>query len=223
MDPGPIALSSSIDLGRMLQSLVRYLDRASNNVMAFRIKTKFVIMVESFLARPEWLPARKDNFLRNVLLSFFTGWTSDSIPVRKDLHFLLALNSELLLLRQYQAIHDQQNHDLIHSLDLACLRCIVELTSKLKLQPVDNIVSPLDTVHVRARLFQRHLGFFIAVIERLLRSRNLKPVSLTLSSRGLNYAHSLHLLARGRSIHCESILWNCAVNVLVFQVLTRSN
>jgi hypothetical protein len=50
----------------------------------------------------------------------------------------------------------------------------------MKLQPVDSNTSPLDTVHVRARLFERHLGFFIAVIERLIRSRALKKVGVFL-------------------------------------------
>jgi hypothetical protein len=80
MDVGPGALPS-VDLTRMLQCLVRYLDGSSNNVLAFRIKTKFVYMVESFLSRAKWLPPRKENFLRNVLLIFISGWTSDSIPV----------------------------------------------------------------------------------------------------------------------------------------------
>lgn len=81
MDAVPGTVSSAVDLARMLQSLVRYLDRSSNNVLAFRIKTKFVYMVESFLSRSHWLPPRKENYLRNVLLIFISGWTSDSIPV----------------------------------------------------------------------------------------------------------------------------------------------
>ena len=81
MEAGPSALLPSVDLARMLQCLVRYLDRSSNNDLAIRIKTKFVHVVESFLSRSKWLPPRKENFLRNVLLIFISGWTSDSIPV----------------------------------------------------------------------------------------------------------------------------------------------
>lgn len=86
MDAKPSALSPSVDLARMLQCLVRYLDRSSTNVLAFRIKTKFVYMVENFLSRSNWLPTRKENFLRNVLLIFISGWTSDSIPVKFGPH-----------------------------------------------------------------------------------------------------------------------------------------
>ncbi|KAF8300138.1 hypothetical protein DL93DRAFT_2173457 [Clavulina sp. PMI_390] len=147
-------MEEPLDLSRMLQCLVRYLDRSSNNISAFNIKAGFVSMVESFLKRDHWLIDRKREFLHNVLLLFISGWMSDSVP--------------------YQAIHAQKNHEIIHQLDQACLRCIAILAGKVQLKPVDSLTSAVDTVHVRSRLFHRQLSVFMVVLERWLRNRHLK-------------------------------------------------
>lgn len=205
MDADPSAISSSLDLARMLQCLVRYLDRSSNNVLAFRIKTKFVYMVESFLPRAHWLPPRKENFLRNVLLIFISGWTSDSIPVRPLYTPSTVLSS--CGRTQYQAIHAQQNHETIHELDLACLRCIARLSSTVELCPVDNITSALDTVHVRARLFHRQLGFFMVVLERWLRNRDIRKVRVDPSSAAINTHNGCSYTGRNRRSQGEFLLY----------------
>lgn len=73
------------DIGRIVMNLAKFVHRSGSSIVALRMKSKFCGVMDSFLRKRELLAIRKENNLRNAILSWVSEWAFEGIPVRDSL------------------------------------------------------------------------------------------------------------------------------------------
>ncbi|KAG8905759.1 Ras GTPase activating protein ira2 [Tulasnella sp. 403] len=131
----------TVDIGRMIQHLTRFVHRSGTSPIAIRIKMKLAGLLDSLFLKRDILPLRKEVSLRNTLLDIVAEWAFDtSIP-------------------EWPYPEREGMVRMQGDLDIACLRTIVKLLERLQLQPVDGTTRS-ESVHVQSRLFYRYFNLF---------------------------------------------------------------
>ncbi|CAG8574310.1 8733_t:CDS:10, partial [Diversispora eburnea] len=141
----------TVDLGGLVLSFARYLNRLGTGYSALIIKKKMCQLVEILTLKKEHVTLRQEIILRNRLLEIFIEWTSD-FTMKTDAQG----NSENLSNRSERLHRD---------LDQACLKTTVSLLAQLPLQPSD-VVHEAELSGVKSRLFYKYFSFFIKLLNR---------------------------------------------------------
>lgn len=153
----------TVDIGRLIQYLARYIHRSGGSLAALRVKMKFAALLDSLFAKRELLPLRKEVSLRNTLLDIVAEWCFDPpvsfIPVRPTTYL-----TDVQVLDGPQPERDPILRVQV-DLDMACLRTVVKLLDRLQLQPVDGTTRS-ESVHVQSRLFYRYFNLFMKALQR---------------------------------------------------------
>ncbi|KAF0455119.1 gtpase-activator protein for ras-like gtpase [Gigaspora margarita] len=143
------------DVGNLVLSFAKYLNRLSANQVSLRIKKRMCLLVELLMEKKDYVSLRLEIKLRNKLLEIIIEWTSD-YNVKPD-----AQNGTEPSMSGGGARNERMHRDL----DQACLKTIVSLLHQLPLQPSDSI-HDVDLSQVRSRLFQKYFNFFIKLLNR---------------------------------------------------------
>ena len=67
----------TVDIGRLVQYLARYIHRSGGSMTALRVKMKLAGLLDSLFLKRDLLPLRKEVSLRNTLLDIVAEWSFD--------------------------------------------------------------------------------------------------------------------------------------------------
>ncbi|PKC12463.1 hypothetical protein RhiirA5_496913 [Rhizophagus irregularis] len=141
----------TVDLGGLVLSFARYLNRLGSGQVALRIKKRMCQLAEILMHKKDYVTLRQEIKLRNRLLEIFIEWTSD-FTMKADSQG----NSET---------SSNKSEKLHRDLDQTCLKTVVALLHQLPLQPSD-AVHESDLSGVKSRLFYKYFSFFIKLLNR---------------------------------------------------------
>ncbi|CAG8444039.1 5054_t:CDS:10 [Acaulospora morrowiae] len=139
------------DLGGLVLSFARYLNRLGAGNNALKIKKRMCQLAETLMIKKEYVSLRQEIKLRNLLLEIIIEWTSD---------FSMKTDSSSVSENM-----SSKNERLHRDLDSACLKTIVELLLQLPLQPSEN-AHEADLSQVKSQLFFKYFTFFIKLLSR---------------------------------------------------------
>ncbi|RIA90709.1 hypothetical protein C1645_875920 [Glomus cerebriforme] len=141
----------TVDLGGLVLSFARYLNKLGSGQGALRIKKRMCQLAEILMLKKDYVTLRQEIKLRNRLLEIFIEWTSD-FTMKTDNQG----NSET---------SSNKSEKLHRDLDQTCLKTVVALLHQLPLQPSD-AVHEADLSTVKSRLFYKYFSFFIKLLNR---------------------------------------------------------
>ncbi|CAG8518713.1 24789_t:CDS:10 [Dentiscutata erythropus] len=115
----------ALDLGGLVLSFARYLNRLGAGHVALRIKKRMCQLADTLMLKKDYITLRQEIVLRNRLLEIFIEWTSD-YSMRTD--------------GQGNTENPSNKSERLHrDLDQACLKTIVSLLAQLPLQPSETV------------------------------------------------------------------------------------
>ncbi|CAJ0765239.1 21744_t:CDS:2, partial [Entrophospora sp. SA101] len=139
------------DLGGLVLSFARYLNRLESSSVALRIKKKMCQLAEVLMIKKDYITLRQEIKLRNRLLEIFIEWTV-GCSMKTD----GKSNNDIAL---------SKNERMHYDLDRACLKAIVSILAQLPLQPSETI-HEADLSIVKSHLFYKYFTFFIKLLNR---------------------------------------------------------
>ncbi|RIB13611.1 hypothetical protein C2G38_1974674 [Gigaspora rosea] len=141
----------AVDLGGLVLSFARYLNRLGAGHVALRIKKRMCQLADTLMLKKDYITLRQEIVLRNRLLEIFIEWTSD-YSMKTD--------------GQGNSENPSNKSERLHrDLDQACLKTIVSLLAQLPLQPSET-VHEAEISGVKSRLFFKYFSFFIKLLNR---------------------------------------------------------
>jgi len=141
----------TVDLGGLVLSFARYLNRLGSGQVTLRIKKRMCQLAEILMLKKDYVTLRQEIKLRNRLLEIFIEWTSD---------FTMKTDGQ-----GGNETSSNKSEKLHRDLDQTCLKTIVFLLHQLPLQPPD-AVHESDLSGVKSRLFYKYFSFFIKLLNR---------------------------------------------------------
>ncbi|CAG8690559.1 16645_t:CDS:2, partial [Dentiscutata heterogama] len=115
----------AVDLGGLVLSFARYLNRLGAGHVALRIKKRMCQLADTLMLKKDYITLRQEIVLRNRLLEIFIEWTSD-YSMKTD--------------GQGNSENPSNKSERLHrDLDQACLKTIVSLLAQLPLQPSETV------------------------------------------------------------------------------------
>ncbi|CAJ0836147.1 20802_t:CDS:10 [Entrophospora sp. SA101] len=141
----------TVDLGGLVLSFARYLNRLESNSVALRVKKKMCQLAEVLMIKKDYITLRQEIKLRNKLLEIFIEWTLD-YSMKTDG-------------KGNDDISSSKSERMHRDLDQACLKAIVSILAQLPLQPSET-VHEADLSLVKSRLFYKYFTFFIKLLNR---------------------------------------------------------
>ncbi|EIW67076.1 hypothetical protein TREMEDRAFT_69974 [Tremella mesenterica DSM 1558] len=136
-----------VDVGEFMLLLARYLARLGRETGELRMKTRFCLLVEMMLQKPNFVTFSNDMRFRNFALEVMSDWAFENL--RDGDGYSLSDSAT--------RIHQELDH--------ACLKAMVPVSEGL------NLVSPGDEAAshqpiVKSRLFYRHYHNLVRLLER---------------------------------------------------------
>ncbi|GBC02045.1 hypothetical protein RclHR1_04420015, partial [Rhizophagus clarus] len=141
----------SCDLGGLVLSFARYLNKLGISNTSLRIKKKMCQLAELLMVKREYVNLRQEIQLRNHLLEIIMEWTSD---------FSKSDNSSV----ENHSVSNKSER-LHRELDQACLKTIVALLHLLPLQPSE-IPHESGLSQTKCKMFYKYFSFFIKLLNR---------------------------------------------------------
>ncbi|CAG8730319.1 10225_t:CDS:10, partial [Racocetra persica] len=141
----------AVDLGGLVLSFARYLNRLGANHVALRIKKRMCQLADTLMQKKDYITLRQEIVLRNRLLEIFIEWTSD-----------YSMTTDGQGISENLSNKSERLH---RDLDQACLKTIVSLLAQLPLQPSET-VHEAEISGVKSRLFFKYFSFFIKLLNR---------------------------------------------------------
>ncbi|RGB37714.1 hypothetical protein C1646_638789 [Rhizophagus diaphanus] len=141
----------SCDIGGLVLSFARYLNKLGTSNTSLRIKKKMCQLAELLMVKKEYVNLRQEIKLRNHLLEIIMEWTSD---------FSKSDNSSV----ENHSVSNKSER-LHRELDQACLKTIVALLQLLPLQPSE-IPPDSDLSQIKCKMFYKYFSFFIKLLNR---------------------------------------------------------
>ncbi len=144
----------SCDLGGLVLSFARYLNKLNTSNTSLRIKKKMCQLAELLMLKKEYVNLRQEIKLRNRLIEIIMEWTSD-----------FSMKSDNSNYAENNASSNNKSEKLHRDLDQACLKTIVALLHQLPLQPSE-IPHESELSSIKSRMFYRYFTFFIKLLNR---------------------------------------------------------
>ncbi|CAI2169037.1 10253_t:CDS:10, partial [Funneliformis geosporum] len=147
----------SCDLGGLVLSFARYLNRLNTSNTSLRIKKKMCVLAELLMLKKEYVNLRQEIKLRNKLIEIIMEWTSDS-SMRSD--------SSNYLENNFTPNNKSERSEKLHrDLDQGCLKTIVALLNQLPLQPSET-PHESEISSIKSKMFYKYFSFFIKLLNR---------------------------------------------------------
>ncbi|CAG8520644.1 15640_t:CDS:10, partial [Funneliformis caledonium] len=147
----------SCDLGGLVLSFARYLNRLSTSNTSLRIKKKMCQLAELLMLKKEYVNLRQEIKLRNKLIEIIMEWTSDSSMKSDNSNYVennTTLNNK-----------SERSEKLHRDLDQGCLKTIVALLQQLPLQPSET-PHESEISSIKSKMFYKYFSFFIKLLNR---------------------------------------------------------
>ncbi|POG62935.1 hypothetical protein GLOIN_2v1784706 [Rhizophagus irregularis DAOM 181602=DAOM 197198] len=154
----------TVDLGGLVLSFARYLNRLGSGQVALRIKKRMCQLAEILMHKKDYVTLRQEIKLRNRLLEIFIEWTSD-FTMKADSQGNSETSSNKTDSQGNSETSSNKSEKLHRDLDQTCLKTVVALLHQLPLQPSD-AVHESDLSGVKSRLFYKYFSFFIKLLNR---------------------------------------------------------
>ncbi|CAK7264908.1 Ras GTPase activating protein ira2 [Sporothrix epigloea] len=149
--PSDLGAASSVHLGALALNLAKYLDTTPDSANSLRVKIKTCQLCEAVTKRKENLNLRDDVRIRNQLLEIIFTWIAR--PHSSSGHNAVGNSAS----RQGEAPRVQND------LDIACLKCLAELTYRLPLQPSEGH-SDAGTSELKSHMFHAYFNRFLSLL-----------------------------------------------------------
>lgn len=82
IQPGADGASVQLDLGDLLLSMGQYVQRLGRDDTSLRLKSRYCLLAEAVLSRPEDVTISNEVKFRHLLLEWIAGWSIDVSRVR---------------------------------------------------------------------------------------------------------------------------------------------
>ncbi|KAL2759502.1 hypothetical protein ACRALDRAFT_1074229 [Sodiomyces alcalophilus JCM 7366] len=148
--PSHLGAASSVHLGAVTLSFVKFMDGMPDTVNTLRVKIKICQLCEVVNKRKEYLNPRDDVRIRNHLLEYILGWIVRPWSPHTDGHALAP--------NRHDEIQRVQK-----DLDKACLKSLAELTFRLPLQPGEG-QTDASTSELKSKMFHLYFSRFLSLL-----------------------------------------------------------
>ncbi|ORY04201.1 hypothetical protein K493DRAFT_311429 [Basidiobolus meristosporus CBS 931.73] len=182
----------SIDIGNLILSFARYLNRLGFGHVALRIKIKMCQMCEILMSKKDYISLRQEIKFRNRMLETVVEWTSDYSMKSSDNQMTL---EEQIIFHKNEKLH--------RDLDQACMKTIVVLLFQLPLQPSEPLQHDADLRQSKSRLFYKYFSFFIKLLNRC-RILEVIPEKAIDNGRAKNNPDLQSLLSKSKE-YCKDL------------------
>lgn len=145
-----LGAASSVHLGAVTLSFVKFMDDMPDTVNTLRVKIKLCQLCEVVNKRKEYLNPRDDVRIRNHLLECILGWIVRPWSPQTD-------SNTFVPTRQDEIQRVQKD------LDRACLKSLADITFRLPLQPGES-QTDASTSEQKSKMFHIYFSRFLALL-----------------------------------------------------------